>query len=270
MKTLRVEKPRTLTDYINIIDDIRKASNCNLWYRGCGQSAYKLIPSLYRHEKVKKIEELIDLEYKLMTRFRQRSIPFHDKSLDKDWEALFLMQHYGIPTRLLDWTENPFIALFFSGLYAKTEFIKGNKKATSPSAVWIINPELWNKHALRNISYSGEILSTNDDQIKSYQPTPKYTTMNEKPVALHGVHNSERIVAQRGVFMLFGSSTLPLETQYEKDGFPFSCLTKIVINRSVLLNLHESLVEKGITESVVFPDLEGLAKEIRRTFKFDY
>lgn len=48
-----------------------------------------------------------------MIRFRQRSIPFSDRSLQDDWEALFFMQHYRVPTRLLDWSENPFISFHF-------------------------------------------------------------------------------------------------------------------------------------------------------------
>jgi len=93
--------------------------------------------------------------------------------------------------------------------------------------------------------------------------------MKDKPVVLYGAHNSPRIVAQRGVFVLFGQNTSPMEKQFIHNNFPENCLKKVILNRSVLLNLRNSILENGITESVVSPDLEGLAKEIRRTFGFE-
>jgi len=51
-------------------------------------------------------ENVIELETKIIDRFNQRAVPFLHKSLDRknDWEVLFFMQHYRIPTRLLDLT----------------------------------------------------------------------------------------------------------------------------------------------------------------------
>jgi hypothetical protein len=55
----------------------------------------------------------------LVMRFRQRTIPLHSRDLSDEWDALFFMQHYGVPTRLLDWTENPFIAFYFAVMSAR-------------------------------------------------------------------------------------------------------------------------------------------------------
>jgi hypothetical protein len=105
---------QSLTDYVEIIQDLQRGINRPLWFRGITNSAHSLVPSFYRHPKIKSAPELNKLEQELLTRFRQRSIPYRTRDLSDDWEALFFMQHYGVPTRLLDWTENPLTALHFA------------------------------------------------------------------------------------------------------------------------------------------------------------
>jgi hypothetical protein len=114
MANFREEKPKSFAEFVSLIEKELSHNGSLLWFRGCGRSDYKLLPTLYRHPSLSTLEEYAKLEQDLMTRFRQRSLPFHNRSLQDDWDTLFFMQHYGIPTRLLDWTENPFIALYFA------------------------------------------------------------------------------------------------------------------------------------------------------------
>jgi hypothetical protein len=269
MGKVREEKPASFKDFVALVEDTQSATSASLWYRGCGRSSYKLLPTLYRHPRITAIAGLAKLEAQLMTRFRQRSIPFHSRALSDDWHALFFMQHYGVPTRLLDWTENPFIAFYFAVMSAEsTTTATHATKYVHDAAVWIVDPIIWNRHALRHQSFDAGVLAPGDEALKGYKPTRDYSSMNNHPVALYGAHNSPRIVAQRGVFSIFGQNTAPMEDIYDDDSYPTDSLIKIVLKKSRIGAMRESVLNHGITESVIQPDLDGLASEIKRSFKF--
>ena len=264
------EKPKTFTEFVALADALQAKAEQSLWYRGCGKSTHQLQPTLYRHKRKKKISEFSSLELQVITRFRQRSIPFHDRSLLDDWDALFFMQHYGVPTRLLDWTENPLIALYFAVMSAPFKAKKnGELHFASDAAVWVLDPIAWNRKSLEHQSFDGGVLTPGDEALKGYKPVPSYSGMFNHPVGLYGAHNSSRIVAQRGVFTIFGQNIEPMETVYEKNRFPTGSLIKIILRKEKLPAMRKSLLQHGTVESVVFPDLDGLAREIRRTFGFE-
>src|SRR5688500_7332224 len=99
------------------------------------------------------------LEYRPRT-LPQRAIPYHTRDLRDDWEALFFMQHYGVPTRLLDWTENPLTALHFALMGSPSSWDKSNGRTyTKTAAIWVWNPTEWNRRALAHVSYTGGPLS---------------------------------------------------------------------------------------------------------------
>lgn len=270
MSAIREEKPSSFTDIVTLVENLQKGKERPLWFRGCGKADHKLIPSLYRHPTKTNIDDIARLERELITRFRQRSIPFHDRALTDDWDTLFFMQHYSVPTRLLDWTENPFIGLYFAVMSASYEVApKGHLLFSHAATLWILDPVAWNRHSLRHQSYDGGVLVPGDDALKGYRPTPTFSSMFNHPVALYGAHNSSRIVAQRGVFTIFGQNLNPMEKVFGTEKFPADSLIKVTLTRKVLPGIRCSLLNQGITESVVFPDLEGLAREIKRTFAFE-
>jgi|SRR5579862_637623 len=267
MPTLLTEVPiESLQRFLDRIEHYMHDSNHALWYRGCGKASHPLVPSLYRHPTIANIDRLLTLEHQLLTSFRARSVPYLAEPPTNDLELLFLMQHYGVPTRLLDWTENPFLALFF----ALSDASKGEGEIADDAAVWVLDPKAWNTKSLTQFSHTEEmgILSTTDNKLKGYLPRTELELMTNAPVALYGIHNSRRIVAQKGVFILFGKSQLAMKDLYEQNTYPGDGLVKFIIPRQKIPDLLRDLIGIGITDSVLYPDLDGLAREIKRSAGF--
>ncbi len=252
----------TVGDFKELLDEIEKfqGEHDASWYRGTGNARYKLVPSLFRHSSKARIEELSTLERQLTTRFVQRSQPFLSRTLTNDWDKLFLMQHYGVPTRLLDWSENPFVAAYFA--------LCNYENLKKDAAFWMCDPILWNRSALQHISYSGGVLDESSEQLRTYALGTDIYQMPKQPIMIYGTYNSARIVAQRGGFALFGQGLNAMEDVYMNGNYEKGCLRKITIPRDKIIDIRTSLFRKGFTESVVFPDLEGLAKELKRVFGF--
>jgi hypothetical protein len=190
MAIIKEETVTSFTDFVKRIETIRKKANNPLWYRGCGKSSFPLMPALYRLPGKAKIDDYISMENQLMARFKDRSIPFHTRRFEDNWDLLFFMQHYGIPTRLLDWTENPFFALFFAVTYCRRNLQKGGRiKYKDDVAVWVLDPIKWNRHALKFKSFQGEILGTQETDLNAYKPPVRPDLMNNHPVAIFGAQD---------------------------------------------------------------------------------
>jgi hypothetical protein len=262
--TTKLNSPevKSVTEFTKLIEDRLRASKEALWHRGCPDFENDhLTPGLYRHPTKTGIKDLLELEEKMISRFRQRSIPFVERNFDSNWERLFFMQHSAVPTRLLDWTENPFIALYF----ALTSKAKG---PDGDAAVWMLDPVAWNRKSLAHMTFHEGILSVGDSRLDNLEPGADFDTMNADPLAIFGFHNSARIVAQRGVFTIFGKNTQHMEGIYSNQDYPLDCLLKVRVPKNIKPDLLKSLIQMGFTHSVVFPDLDGLAKETKNFFGF--
>ena len=104
--------------------------------------------------------------------------------------------------------------------------------------------------------------------LAAYEELHKHTDMPNGPLALYGAHNSQRIVAQRGVFIVFGKSPTPMEKVSVAEKYPKASLSKINLKAVKIQRIRDELLGYGVTESVVRPDLDGLAMEIRRQFGY--
>ncbi|WP_417594764.1 FRG domain-containing protein [Oceanospirillum sp.] len=82
-------------------------------YRGVCDHKYMLTPSLGRKRNIE-TKDIYALESKMMRLFKAHSTAHISSKPSNEWEWLALAQHHGLPTRLLDWSRNPLVALFFS------------------------------------------------------------------------------------------------------------------------------------------------------------
>src|SRR5665647_120305 len=132
MRTITELEIKSFNDFIDIT---RKYPGA--YYRGHADGKnWKLKPSIARILDKNKKFSLYSfsgwsgLEKNILNRFKRHAFPYLKTIPQSDIDWLVLGQHYGLPTRLLDWSENPLIALFF----ALSEIFN------SESHVWIIEP----------------------------------------------------------------------------------------------------------------------------------
>lgn len=107
METRIIENLET---YLGLLYDFPET----LFYRGQASTEFKLIPSIGRLVKEGQEQVLLQYEKAIFDDFKRKYSMYTDVRPKNDMEFLFLAQHYGLPTRLLDWTYNPLIALYFA------------------------------------------------------------------------------------------------------------------------------------------------------------
>jgi hypothetical protein len=230
-----MDKPEEKITNIQIqsIEDfvVAVSKNSNFCFRGVGNKNYKLIPSIGRKKEIK-IESLTNIESGMLKQFKLRAVPYLNSLPTNDWEWLILGQHHGMPTRLLDWTSNPLVALYFACLGEKD----------NDGAVYSIS----------NISGLDPVKSPNPFDIDdNYFILP--------------FHISPRIAAQASIFTASKNPLVPLEETIEKP------ITKYIINGNRKFAILSFLVLRfGVGPSSLFPGLDGLCNQIAletNTFK---
>ncbi len=266
----------TLNGFVEAIDAQLEASRLRNpgvtfhqnWYRGVSSVDHALEPTLFRVNRNAPIDHL-NAESAMMQEFDRHAIlrdgPKGDADKREKILKLFEMQHYGVPTRLLDWTTNPFVGLYFA-LSSSKPFVKN-------PAVWVCDPWAWNRRILEDRTWDdGGPAHVNDYAVEKYHPLgSRYdqtdvNKMEMRPVAVVGIYNSERMRAQRGVFTLFGKNITTMEKVYDLDAQLADSLFRIEIDKDEAKPMFEKLIQLGYTDSVAYPDFQGVALEIRRKF----
>lgn len=215
------------------------------WYRGQRVSEWKLLPGYMRLQNPPS-------ETTLLNRFRQNAARLIEAPARNDFDWMFLMQHYGVPTRLLDWSENPLTALYFSSFPSPEDEQDG--------ALWVLKPVLLN--SLANISNSDEpnyLPSFDDPEIEGYtlQNVSSNPRISLKPAATIATRNNARIQAQAGVFTIHHKSPQAIE---DLEG---EHVQKLVIPAASKIRVRRQLKSLGFTRFHLFPELESVGATVR-------
>jgi hypothetical protein len=252
----------SLAAYISLTNDIYESwSSANElfpdpWFRGLSSAKHVLQPGWYRlGDKAKGVDE-----DDLWDEFERRAVPLIDGHKPASaWEWYFLMQHYGLPTRLLDWSECSLVGLYF----AVGDWKGRGDDDVNDAVVWMLDPWYLNNWSVNK----DEVFRYDDREVVKYIPNHPFDKDRSprKPIALVPMYNSRRLTAQRGVFTIHGTDKRPLETMLPKARQPH--FAKIVIPKKDVFTLRESLRLAGITDVNMFPEMPYLSQDILRAWQ---
>lgn len=270
-----------------------------IWFRGHRSYKYKLLPSLYRmkDEKMSFYKGISprDIMESLFKSFKVRA--FGAKEIfegggDSRIGVLVSMQHYSVPTNILDWTPSAFTALYFAveDYMVLSEKEKRERKMPEDDAeIWILNPIRLNKARADLISrkidsgtmweYPIPSIYENDEEYKAYIPFSAKKELLNVPVAVYVPHVNQRIKAQLGTFTMFSLDSEGTETedgqsvkfadlvdfqeQYkrtvkEDEYKPF--LASVRVSKNCLIEVADWLRRMGVSKPNVYPELSNISK----------
>lgn len=229
-----------------------------LWFRGHSDYNYKLNSGLYRITSNK--ADIRTHENNIFNSFLNYGYGFCNSfTCNTNWNTLFLMQHYGLYTRLLDWTDSLITALYFA--------VQGNSHETDP-CLWILNPIKLNnncKHLYdQNDQDYPEIgLITIDtipkrvnDYIQYYKEDIDISSFSIMPR-----RNNDRLISQNGFFTVQGTQNIPLEEEYPSEHNDF--LFCIKLEKNDIKEYKNFLKLTGINYYSLYGGADGLCKYIK-------
>lgn len=241
------------------------------WFRGEESaewlSSSALEPKLYRNGSDCKI--VLEHEQEMRVEFRRRGAQLLTERPPADkWEWYFLMQHYKAPTRLLDWSDAALVGLHFAvSLRGGTD-----DKHAGDAAVYMLDPWWLNENAFREVMHVAESYRSVGPALPDWEEAKPYLPDefdNEElgltcPLAIDPSHFSRRIAAQRSRFTIFGREKDGLKKLANQPGE--SRLVKFDVKKEAIPEIKRDLRLAGISEETIFPDLEGLGRELSYWF----
>ena len=226
-------------------------------YRGMSNASMDLRTSLMRIAGGKKIR---DLEGHLLRNFRKYA---HADSAagNSIWNWLALAAHHGLPTRLLDWTYSPFVAMHFA--------TADLSQYESDAVIWCVNHGETNrrlpKKLRKELDEEGSNVFSVDLLVGVARTLQQLEKLSDDPfvVYLEPPSLDDRIVNQFALFSLLSNPVVQLDDWLQAHP---DVSRKIIIPAGMKWELRDKLDQAGITERMLFPGLDGLSAWLTRYY----
>jgi len=231
-------------------------------FRGVEDKDYPLSTSLIRLGK-KDPEHGPQLETAILRSFKQYAYNDDTRSYSL-WYWLTLAQHHGLPTRLMDWTASPLVALHF--------VTRDLDKHTVDGAVWCVNVDdtrrndlpknFWDKLIEQYAHYFttdmlDDLIPTLKDLKRLEQQSDNFVIFFEPPSL------DQRIVNQYALFSVMPDSKALMDDWLITQN---GTHRKIIIPKQLKWEIRSKLDQMNITERVLFPGLDGLSSWLKRYY----
>lgn len=236
---------RNVTDLVEAVRGVEGRWGIDAWWRGHRSCLWKLIPSVFRDPSVgPDYEKTVAIRFMQRARTRYPNCPRDDAPFSR-W--LFLMQHYRLPTRLLDWSESPLAATYFAVAHDDDE----------QGALWALNPFKLN---MKEIDVDGLVPAQHPAVVPFVNGILTGANPGRTPTAALITDEIDlRMMMQLSAFTIHVSPGA-LEEKAGSEEF----LMKFEIPAEAKRSLRIDLQLLGIRETTLFPDLEHLANEVAR------
>jgi len=202
----------------------------------------------------------VDLESHLLRNFRKyaqrESVPG-----DSIWNWLAVAQHHGLPTRLLDWTYSPYVAMHFA-----TESVAESR---DDGVIWCVDYLQTNRLLpdvlQRQLREAGSFVFTGEMLEQAAATLTDFDRLSEQTFVVFFEPPSldERIVAQFALFSLVSNYKLSLDAWLAEHPAVYR---KIVIPACLKWEVRDKLDQANITERVLHPGLDGLSRWLKRYY----
>jgi hypothetical protein len=242
----------TLSDLSHVVLAVREAITKfdeTTWWRGHAKAEWPLEAQVYRKNPENR-DRSLHSETALIGHFVSRAPSRSHRQCPDAHDYfgwLFLAQHYGLPTRLLDWTENPLVAVYFAV-----------EPPDDDGCIWGLSPSALN--AALDGWYG--LVQIKDPRVAKIAESAFNDISTERIIiAIDGQEIDPRMLAQMSRFTLH-SDPDPLELMPDSPKW----LRRYIIPKNAKANIRKQLSAFGIRRSNLFPDLASLATELKSTF----
>jgi hypothetical protein len=255
-----------VADWLDIVDDLYAGSwNAALGrfrspyaFRGVNSASHTLASSLLR--LAGRRADMRRLEMALLRNFRKYAYG-EVAAIDSIWHWLALGQHRGLPTRLLDWSYSPLVALHFATEDPQTFGVDG--------VVWCVNFVEANKKLplrLRNMLEREGSDTFTVEMLRSLGELRDFDALRREPfvVFIEPPALDRRILNQLALFSLMSSPSERLDDWLEEH--PELC-RKVRIPASLKWEIRDKLDQANVNERVLFPGLDGLSRWLARYYR---